>query len=147
MNYQNDSDLHTVVYVSSAAYEFATKELEELLTEARALNRESGVTGVLLYSDGNFMQLFEGERTAVDDTYGRIRSSRRHTGIIQLLDEKIGRRSFPEWQMGFARPTTSQMLELSTARWSRMRTKASYLSPKPEGLNFLEHFWKLSQQH
>ena len=124
---------------------FTTRGLESLLAEARGLNRSSGVTGVLLFSDGNFMQLFEGESDAVDETYTRIRSSTRHRGLIQLFDRPIEHRSFPDWEMGFARPTNSEMLRLSTARWEAMRDEAGRTLPKPDGLSFLEHFWELNK--
>src|SRR6476620_317694 len=139
-------ELEAVVYVSSASWEFGTADLDALLVEARDLNRRTGLTGILLYSDGNFMQFFEGERAAVDETYGRIKASKRHTGIIQLLHEPIEKRSFPEWEMGFAHPEKSTLMELATANWELMRSDAHDISPKPDGVAFLEQFWKLTQR-
>jgi hypothetical protein len=116
-------------------------QIESLLVGARELNIENAVTGVLLYSDGNFMQYFEGSEESVRATYERIRASRSHTNIIEILSERIGRRSFPDWQMGFAQPTHSELLALSTARWQSMADKPSDSSTVSPGLALLRYFW------
>lgn len=138
----NMSDLLAIAYVSSATHLMTVPQLESLLVEARNLNRESSVSGVLLYNDGNFIQYFEGSKGAMISTYERIRSSRRHKGIIELMNEGIAERSFPDWQMGFAQPTQSELLSLSTARWQRTVGEApSSLATSP-GLALLRSFWK-----
>lgn len=136
------SDLRAIAYVSSATYLMAVPQLESLLVVARNLNLESSVTGVLLYSDGNFMQYFEGSEGAVSITYERIRSSRRHKGIIALMNERIVERSFPDWHMGFAQPTQSELLSLSTARWQSMAGEAPGSLATSPGLALLRGFWK-----
>lgn len=52
--------LQTIAYVSSATRLFAEQQLESVQNEARGSNLENDITGVLLYSDGNFMQCLEG---------------------------------------------------------------------------------------
>ena len=136
------SDLRAIVYVSTATHLMTVPQLESLLVGARDLNLESSVTGVLLYSDGNFMQYFEGSEEAGRITYERIRSSRRHKGIIELLNERISQRSFPDWQMGFAQPTQSELLALSTARWQSMGGEAPGSLAASPGLALLRGFWK-----
>ena len=134
------SDLRSVVYVSSATMPLTAEALEALLVEARDLNLQSNTTGVLLCCDGTFMQCFEGSPEAVDATYERIRKSRRHTALIELMDEPVRLRSFADWQMGFLRATTSEILTLSTARWrSTSRRSGPCVSP---GLELLQQFWK-----
>lgn len=136
------SDLRAIAYVSSATQLMAVPQLESLLVQARDLNLESGVTGVLLYSDGNFMQYFEGSEDSMRVTFERIRASRRHRDIIELLNECITQRSFPDWQMGFAQPTQSELLALSTARWQSMAGEAPGSSAISPGLALLRDFWK-----
>jgi hypothetical protein len=82
---QQTPDLRAIVYVSSATIDFTEPELENLLSQARESNLQNGVTGILLFSDGNFMQYFEGLEAAVSETWQRIRNSKRHTGIIELF--------------------------------------------------------------
>ena len=117
-------------------------QLESLLLVARGLNLEDAVTGVLLYSDGNFMQYFEGSEESVRVTYERIRASRQHKDIIEILSERVAQRSFPDWQMGFAQPTQSELLALSTARWQSMAVEAPGSSAISPGLALLQDFWK-----
>lgn len=90
-----------LVYVSSAARPFSKTELVELLQVARANNERLGITGMLLYRDGNFMQVLEGEEPMVRDLYARIERDPRHQGSIILLEESLKRRQFGEWSMGF----------------------------------------------
>lgn len=135
------SALRAIAYVSSATSRMTVPELETLLVEARQLNLQSSVTGVLLYNDGNFMQYFEGSEQAVSITYERIRSSRRHKGIIELLNTRIDHRNFPDWQMGFAQPTQSELLALSTARWKASADEATGSLPTSPGMVLLRGFW------
>ena len=136
------SDLQAVVYVSTATQLMGVSRLESLLIESRDLNLESGVTGVLLYSDGVFMQYFEGTEAAVQVTYERIQGSRRHKGIVELLNEPVARRSFPDWQMGFAQPARSELLAMSTARWRHMVNEVQDPSATSQGLMLLHSFWE-----
>ena len=54
-----------LVYVSSAVRPFSKSELVELLNVTRDNNSRLGVTGMLLYRDGNFMQVLEGGEPVV----------------------------------------------------------------------------------
>ncbi|MCW5658490.1 MAG: BLUF domain-containing protein [Burkholderiaceae bacterium] len=140
------SDLKAIAYVSSATQLMTVAQLESLLVEARDLNLESGVTGVLLYSDGNFMQYFEGSEESMRVTYERIRASQRHKDIMEILNERIAQRSFPDWQMGFAQATQSELLALSTARWQRMAGEARDSSAVSPGLALLQNFWRRARK-
>lgn len=77
------------------------EELVELLQQSRRNNERVGVTGMLLYKDGDFMQLIEGEESAVRELFARIDRDPRHHGALVLLDEPAERRLFGEWAMGF----------------------------------------------
>lgn len=94
-------DLIQLIYVSNAQNEMATAELESLLAVAARNNSACGVTGMLLYAHGSFLQILEGEATAVDTTFAHICRDPRHTNIFILAREAIGERSFARWSMGF----------------------------------------------
>ncbi len=132
------STLTSIVYVSTATPPMSESELEGLLIEARALNMVTHTTGVLLYSDGSFMQCFEAADADARITWNRIRASRRHTGIIELVNEQVAQRSFGDWQMGFARPPQSKLLALSSAQWQR---HADTGEANSAGLRLLREFW------
>jgi hypothetical protein len=93
--------VYFLVYVSSAVKLFAREELVRLLRKSRANNARNGITGMLLYKDGNFMQILEGEQAAVVETYARISGDRRHRNQIVLLRGEEDERQFPEYKMGF----------------------------------------------
>ena len=90
-----------LVYASSATKAFTKLELQELLQKARNNNVELGLTGMLLYKDGNFMQVLEGQKEVVRKLANTIEADDRHTGILVLLQGESEERNFPDWSMGF----------------------------------------------
>lgn len=136
--------LRCIVYVSSAVKLMSEAELEALLVEARDLNLESHTTGVLLYAEGTFFQYFEGSDEAVALTYRRIKDSRRHTGIVELMNERIEERCFADWQMGFAHAMHSEVIVLSTARWQGRVDASPAAAGNCAGLALLLDFWSRS---
>jgi hypothetical protein len=93
--------LYGLVYVSSATRWLTPAELHHLVEHARGRNAVEGITGVLLYSYGNFMQYLEGPLDGLDRVYAAIRADSRHSGIIELLREPVPAREFDDWTMGF----------------------------------------------
>jgi len=76
-------------------------ELTALLTKARTYNRSHAITGMLIYIDGSFLQILEGEPSAVLALNERIKSDPRHSGVINMLSRTISQRAFADWSMGF----------------------------------------------
>jgi hypothetical protein len=68
--------MHRIIYLSSGIKIFSDEEINDLLKVSRNNNEKNGITGLLLYSDGNFMQILEGEKEAVENTYKKI--AKRH---------------------------------------------------------------------
>jgi hypothetical protein len=93
--------MFSLVYVSSAAREFSERDLVELLERSRAKNQRLGITGMLLYKDGNFIQALEGQAEAVDGLFTVIRRDPRHRDVIRLVRREIKEREFADWSMGF----------------------------------------------
>ena len=137
--------LRSIVYVSTASRLIESDELESLLVEARGLNRQNNITGVLLHSEGNFMQCFEGPEEAMRSTYHRILASSRHKALIELMNDPIKQRTFSGWEMGSATPTGSELIALSTAQWRQMSDQAGLSLSSPPGLELLKIFWAMRQ--
>ena len=93
--------MFSLVYVSSAHRPFTPDELVELLRQSHEKNARLGITGMLLYKDGNFMQALEGEEAAVRELYATILRDARHHDVITLLEEEVPEREFAAWSMGF----------------------------------------------
>jgi hypothetical protein len=129
--------LRCIVYISSATEVMTEAELEALLITAREFNAKHGVTGILLYADGSFMQYFEGAEDDVGEVYKRITDSRQHKEIIKILDQTIDERSFPDWLMGLSRPVKSELLKFHAISWME-NIKGNNDSL---GMHLLKRFW------
>jgi hypothetical protein len=93
--------MFTLVYVSSAVTPFSQDQLAELLAQSRANNESLGISGMLLYKDGNFMQVLEGDERQVLALSAKIAKDPRHRGVMVLLKEHQPQRAFAEWSMAF----------------------------------------------
>lgn len=93
--------LVNLVYISSAIRLMTEAELSELLLKSRQNNDRVGGTGLLLYKDGNFMQVLEGEELEVATVHARIMEDTRHKDIPTLLRDPIDARNFGQWSMAF----------------------------------------------
>jgi hypothetical protein len=94
--------MRRLIYISHAVEEFALEDLLALLAKSRTTNQARGITGVLFYLDGVFLQFLEGEAQAVEDTVARIRADPRHAGFVVLTDNSSSHEALlPEWKMGF----------------------------------------------
>jgi hypothetical protein len=90
-----------LVYVSAAKRLLSASELDEMLTSFRAKNAALSITGALLYGEGNFIQVIEGERDTVEDLFGVIVEDPRHTQVLVLLRGRTSEPQFVDWSMAF----------------------------------------------
>ena len=77
-----------------------SQAIEEILAKSREGNPGSGITGILCYGGGIFLQAIEGGRNAVNELYGHIQRDARHKDVILLHYEEIEERRFGSWTMG-----------------------------------------------
>jgi hypothetical protein len=89
-----------LMYASRAVPAVDQEELVAILRKSKANNPGLGVTGVLCFSEGIFLQALEGGRSAVNKLYNRIASDARHTQVELLNYAEIGERRFAGWSMG-----------------------------------------------
>lgn len=93
--------VYSLVYVSTATQLLTQDDLDDILATAHRHNGELGVTGALLYIDGNIMQVLEGEEQTVRDLYTRIAVDPRHHGLITIWEGDRPERQFPSWTMAY----------------------------------------------
>ncbi len=93
----------TLIYASSATRPMTDDELVDLLSKARQKNHSLDVTGMLLYKNGNFLQVLEGSETTVDSLFQTIKVDPRHSGVSLILKRPLTQRQFAEWEMGFTK--------------------------------------------
>ena len=104
--------LFQIVYVSTASEDFSREALLILLKESVERNRRAGITGLLLYKDGCFMQAIEGDEAAVIALFSRISHDSRHHHVIPLVHEPIEERYFPNSAMAFRDLHTTDLKNL-----------------------------------
>ena len=95
---------YSIVYISTAIADFGAADLLKLLKQARGFNEQAGITGVLMYGGGRFVQVLEGCPAAVRCLYARIEADPRHGRLEVLADGPLARREFTGWHMSFAPP-------------------------------------------
>jgi hypothetical protein len=98
---ESPPSLYQLVYISSATAKFSQDQLMALLEHSRRKNSRAGISGILLYHDGNFMQLLEGEEATVQAVYARIIQDPRHRACMTLIQGAVKDRLFPDWTMAF----------------------------------------------
>ena len=91
-----------LMYASRAVGTVGEAELAVILQQSKKNNPGVGVTGVLCFSAGIFLQVLEGGRNAVSALYNKIASDPRHNDVVILRYEEIDERSFGSWSMGQA---------------------------------------------
>jgi len=87
-----------LIYVSRPLG-YDPQQLADILTVARARNAAADVTGMLVSRWDLFVQLLEGPRQAVEETFARIRRDIRHVEVTLLRLEPAEERLFPGWEM------------------------------------------------
>lgn len=85
---------------ASRAVDASHEAIESILHQSREHNPHSGVTGVLCYGGGVFLQVLEGGREIVSDLFGHIQRDPRHKSVVLLHYEEIAERRFSGWTMG-----------------------------------------------
>ena len=85
---------------ASRALDPSADAIEDILAKSRQYNPSSGITGILCYGGGIFLQAIEGGRMAVSELYGHIQQDARHKDVVLLHYEEIFERRFGGWTMG-----------------------------------------------
>lgn len=85
---------------ASRAVDSSAGAIEAILTQSRQYNPTCGITGILCYGGGIFLQAIEGGRMAVSELYGHIQKDPRHKDVALLHYEEISERRFGGWTMG-----------------------------------------------
>jgi len=86
----------------SVAPQLTNVDIGQLLASARRRNLAEGVTGMLIYHQGEFVQILEGRKQSVENLYKKfIDTDSRHTRINKEQENPISHRRFNEWSMGF----------------------------------------------
>jgi Sensors of blue-light using FAD len=85
---------------ASRALDTSPEAINAILAQSRQYNPTCGITGILCYGGGIFLQAIEGGRMPVSELYGHIQRDPRHKDVALLHYEEISERRFGGWTMG-----------------------------------------------
>jgi hypothetical protein len=138
--------LYSLVYVSTSVDELSKQSLTNLIEKASKRNDSLAVTGLLLYSDGNFMQCLEGPHESIEILMKSIRSDSRHYGHFVLWEGEISNREFIGWGMAARSPDAglSKMSHYQSIDVWLNSSKDVGASPASD---LLEGFWRRVCEH
>ncbi len=94
--------MRLLCYISVAEQSVDENELFSILESSCKNNAADNITGMLLFHGGQFLQVLEGPKSAVEACFARIRNDDRHLSVAKLLDEDLPARSFGQWSMASA---------------------------------------------
>jgi hypothetical protein len=88
-----------LLYVSQPVGPVTTAVTSSLLSLSSRYNKQANISGVLCQGTGLYMQVLEGERTKVNQLFGKIMADKRHEHVELLSMEDITERQFGQWSM------------------------------------------------
>ena|ERR1700744_1288589 len=104
--------MYYIIYSSTGTKQFTEDELTAILSKSVTNNTRDSITGVLLYHEGSFIQLLEGEEETIRETYKRITGDSRHKHVTTIASGELKQRNFPDWAMGFKSINAEALKEL-----------------------------------
>lgn len=93
--------MYALVYHSVAAPDLKREDIEKILEQSRSNNRRDNITGCLLFHNGEFLQILEGEESKVSKLYEKIMDDPRNTHNTVIYDHEICERLYSNWDMAF----------------------------------------------
>jgi len=107
---------YQIIYSSESATPMQMDDLEEILEHARSSNATNGITGALVYVDGVFLQILEGEIASLQKLMARIAKDVRHETVTVLKEGEVSSATFTDWTMAYLSATPEQV-----AKWAGLR--------------------------
>ena len=89
------------IYTSLAKRELGLSEMFGLVEQASANNRKANITGLLLFHQGDILQILEGDEKVIRDLLQKIKIDPRHSDFTIMLERTRDHRSYPDWSMQF----------------------------------------------
>lgn len=134
-----------LVYRSVALPTFNKIQLFEMLHKARLNNSRDGITGCLLFYEGEFIQYLEGNQLKVLNLYDKITTDARHEKIKLLAHGEREFREFNNWEMAYEDfyGDNDQINYLRLLIHSFKENEDSSLQPDPSA----NAFWKAVREN
>lgn len=106
--------MHIIVYTSELASDEddVNKLLADVVAKSKINNPRRGISGLLFYHNGRFLQIIEGEHDALEQLMSILQQDSRHKDIVRIIDEDIYQRSFAQWNMDSLNLSPDETIDL-----------------------------------
>jgi hypothetical protein len=111
---------YQIIYSSESATPMQQDDLEEILVHARGSNAKSGITGALVYVEGIFLQILEGEKGRIEELMVKISRDVRHETVTVLRAAEQPMPDFGDWKMAYVSATAEHV-----AKWAGLSGTSS----------------------
>ena len=129
---ETKAPLHFLIYVSRSTQTLDHPALSEMLKTFQANNRTHGISGCLIYQDGEFMQLLEGEREVLHGLLDRIRHDSRHENFHLIAEGPLHHRLFSDWGMVLRDLEPGYNISPDLLRGQKRKWRLSELADDPQ---------------
>ncbi len=126
----HDPMTYRIIYTSVSSTPMQQDNLEDLLEQAQGNNRGKGITGALVYVNGVFLQILEGERDAVQQLMQSISRDFRHERVTVLQAGDVAAAAFSDWDMAYVSATPQEV-----ATWAGLSSSTAL----PQVLDDMHH--------
>lgn len=95
----DEANLTHLIYISKAIDNLSKQDLRGILSSSQRNNFRLNITGILVFSNGKFMQFLEGSSVNIMKTFETIKNDFRHHSIDVVRHGEITGRQFEDWHM------------------------------------------------
>ena len=138
--------LYRLIYVSQAVSGLEYPDLVEILDKSERNNRKVGITGMLGFGDSMFLQVLEGSRRLVSQTYNRILLDKRHANAELIDFSEIEYRDFGVWSMKVVQLGNQVEVRALVLKYSSSDTFSPISMTGKQSLKFLRELTELYQK-
>ncbi|WP_290568013.1 BLUF domain-containing protein [Leeuwenhoekiella sp. UBA6783] len=100
-----------LIYLSDSSNSNSHHIIQNILDNVADWNKELDISGFLVYRDGNFLQLLEGNKNEVLTLFTKIKKDQRHKNVTLILEDESENRIFSDYESGFLVPKNKLVLD------------------------------------
>ncbi len=138
--------LYRLIYVSQAVAGLEYPDLVKILEKSEQNNKKVGITGMLSFGDSMFLQVLEGSRRVISQTYNRILLDKRHVNAELIDFSEIEHRDFGAWSMKVVQLGNQAEVRDIILKYSSSETFSPISMTGKQSLNFLRELTELYQK-
>ena len=103
---------YAICYISTATNNSKLVDIQNLLDSTAKYNNAHDIRGLLLYGEGNYFQILEGEKKLVEAIFVYIKKDPRHKNIIQVVGKDLNNGAFDGYKAEMVNETNKCDYEL-----------------------------------